>query len=81
MKRDDLHTEVTQRILAELEAGAAPWVQPWSTTPGSNQPANAATGRLLSGANVVLLWIVMRTTGYATPRFYAGRIPDTSVGE
>ena len=47
MKRDDLHTEVTQRILAELEAGAAPWVQPWSTTPGSLKAAVAKLEKLV----------------------------------
>jgi antirestriction protein ArdC len=30
----DLYTEVTSRILAELVKGAAPWVKPWSATPG-----------------------------------------------
>ena len=29
--RCDLYTEVTSRILAELERGAAPWA--WSATP------------------------------------------------
>jgi hypothetical protein len=29
MKRD-LYAEVSARIVAELEAGAAPWVKPWS---------------------------------------------------
>ena len=26
----DLYTEVTSRILTELETGAAPWIKPWS---------------------------------------------------
>ena len=36
--RRDLYAEVTSRILAELERGAAPWVKPWSATPGQNVP-------------------------------------------
>jgi N-terminal domain of anti-restriction factor ArdC len=40
MKRD-LYSEVTARILAELERGAAPWIKPWSATPGINHPYNA----------------------------------------
>jgi antirestriction protein ArdC len=32
MKRD-LYAEVSARIVAQLEAGAAPWVKPWSATP------------------------------------------------
>jgi antirestriction protein ArdC len=29
----DLYSDVTSRILAELETGAAPWIKPWSATP------------------------------------------------
>ena len=56
MKRD-LYAEVSARIIAELEAGAAPWVKPWSATPGANTPCNAVTNRPYSGCNVVLLWM------------------------
>jgi antirestriction protein ArdC len=68
MKRD-LYAEVSARIIAELEAGAAPWVKPWSATPGQNSPHNAATGRPYSGCNVVLLWMAGTRAGWATPRF------------
>jgi len=43
----DLYRDVTDRILAELEAGAPPWIKPWSATPGMNNPVNAATCRQL----------------------------------
>ena len=33
----DLYSEVTSRILAELEGGAAPWVKPWSAN-SPNRP-------------------------------------------
>ena len=67
MKRD-LYAEVSARIIAELEAGAAPWVKPWSATPGANTPCNAVTNRPYSGCNVVLLWMA-QAAGYHTPRF------------
>jgi len=44
MKRD-LYAEVSARIIAELEAGAAPWIKPWSATAGANTPCNAVTNR------------------------------------
>ena len=47
----DLYSEVTSRILAELELGAAPWVKPWSATPGQNVPCNAVSNRPYSGCN------------------------------
>ena len=67
MKRD-LYAEVSARIITELEAGAAPWVKPWSATPGANTPCNAVSNRPYSGCNVVLLWMA-QAAGYRTPRF------------
>jgi antirestriction protein ArdC len=67
MKRD-LYAEVSARIIAELEAGAATWIKTWSATPGANTPCNAVTNRPYSGCNVILLWMA-RAAGYRTPRF------------
>ena len=67
-QKRDLYSEVTARILAELERGAAPWVKPWSATPGLNVPCNAVTNRPYSGCNVILLWLA-RGRGWSTPRF------------
>ena len=67
MKRD-LYAEVSARIVAELERGAAPWIKPWSATAGMNTPCNAATNRPYSGCNVVLLWMAANA-GYRTPRY------------
>ena len=64
----DLYSEVSARIVAELEAGAAPWVKPWSATAGQNVPQNAVTNRPYSGCNVILLWLA-RNRGWPTPRF------------
>jgi antirestriction protein ArdC len=63
MKRD-LYTEVSARIVAEMEVGATPWIKLWSATPG----AKAATNRPHSGCDVVLPWMA-QATGYRTPRF------------
>ena len=43
MKRD-LYAEVSARIVAELERGAAPWAKPWSATAGTRN-VNADTVR------------------------------------
>ena len=67
MKRD-LYAEVSARIIAELEAGAAPWIKPWSATAGANTPCNAVTNRPYSGCNVILLWMA-QAAGYQTPRY------------
>jgi antirestriction protein ArdC len=53
-----LHDSVTARIIAELEAGRFPWVQPWASASATplGLPQNAATGRTYSGINILLLW-------------------------
>jgi N-terminal domain of anti-restriction factor ArdC len=55
--RGSLYDEVTARIIAELEEGRFPWVQPWSNAAASpGLPRNATTGRAYSGVNVLILW-------------------------
>src|SRR6516164_4234105 len=64
----DLYAEVSSRIIAELERGAAPWIKPWSATAGQNVPCNAVSNRPYSGCNVILLWMAQQA-GYRTPRY------------
>jgi len=56
--RANLYDEVTSRIVAELEAGRVPWVQPWGRSGGTGPglPRNALTARNYSGVNVLILW-------------------------
>ena len=56
--RANLYDEVTARIVAELEAGRVPWVQPGGKTgsAGPGLPRNALTARSYSGVNVLILW-------------------------
>src|SRR5262245_46040607 len=68
--KKDLYATVTNKILAELESGAAPWLKPWSATAGRNQPCNADTNRPYSGVNIVLIWGAMQANPQWTlPRF------------
>ena len=44
--RASFYTEITEKIIAELEAGRIPWVQPWGTAASKAplaMPRNAAT--------------------------------------
>lgn len=57
--RTSLYSEITDKIIAELEAGRVPWVQPWGTAAARAplaMPKNAATERRYSGVNVLILW-------------------------
>lgn len=66
--RAGLYDEVTRRIVAQLEAGRVPWVQPWGR-PGeaaAGIPRNAVTARRYSGINVLILWGAVIEHGYAS---------------
>ena len=51
----DLYQEVTDKILAQMEQGTAPWVRPWSGTEGG-MPFNAVSGKAYRGINTMMLW-------------------------
>jgi antirestriction protein ArdC len=64
-ERAGLYEEVTDRIVAELEAGRVPWVQPWGMAAAAlGLPANASTGRAYSGINILILWGSVIEKGY-----------------
>ena len=57
--RASLYEEITDKIIADLEAGRLPLVQPWGTSGVQaplSMPKNAATQRRYSGINVLILW-------------------------
>ncbi|PZU64150.1 zincin-like metallopeptidase domain-containing protein [Sphingobium sp.] len=57
--RANLYDEITGKIIAELEAGRFPWVQPWGKSTAKaplGLPKNASTGRTYSGINILILW-------------------------
>ena len=64
--RANLYDEVTRRIVAELEAGRIPWVQPWGGSGGTDPglPRNALTSRNYSGINVLILWSAVIERGF-----------------
>ncbi len=48
----DVYQLITDKIIASLESGVAPWVKPWGS---SGAPRNAVTDRKYSGINFILL--------------------------
>jgi antirestriction protein ArdC len=66
-ERTSLYQEITDKIVAELEAGRAPWVQPWGAATGAplDMPRNAATGRRYSGINILILWDAVIEGGFS----------------
>ena len=68
-ERRDVYAAITNRIVAELEQGVRPWIQPWS--------ANSAAGRIsrplrhngtpYRGINVLMLWLQAVARDYHSP--------------
>src|SRR3989442_6622520 len=66
--RTSLYDEITNKIIAELEAGRVPWVQPWRTEVAKAslaRPKNAATNRQYNGINILILWGAVVERGFA----------------
>jgi antirestriction protein ArdC len=80
--RANLYVEVTARIVAELEAGRLPWVQPWAATgrTGPGLPRNALTARPYSGINVLILWGAVIEQGFPTQSWLTFRQAQEAGG-
>ncbi|MCD9896626.1 ArdC-like ssDNA-binding domain-containing protein [Bradyrhizobium japonicum] len=59
--------EISDKIVAELEAEHVPWVQPWGTAAAKAplaMPKNASTIRPYGGANILILWGAVIERGF-----------------
>ena len=65
-EKRDIYAEVTAEIVAMLEAGTVPWRRPWDTGKPLNKPLRAC-GKPYTGINVIRLWGVTVSKGYASP--------------
>ncbi|MBU3696550.1 ArdC family protein [Dechloromonas sp.] len=62
---NDIYQTITDKIIAELEAGTPPWVRPWSGE-ADPFPRNALSQRPYRGINTVLLGLEAHARGYAS---------------
>lgn len=67
LTKTDVYQSVTDRIVAELEKGVAPWRKPWRDIGGG--PRNIRNGRAYRGVNVLLLTLTSMAQGYTDPRW------------
>lgn len=70
--RPDIHTRITNQIIAQLEAGVRPWVQPWEAGATVNRPLRH-DGTPYSGINILLLWSEAVERGYLRPTWMTFR--------
>ena len=67
----DHYQEVTDRIIAAIEAGTPPWRQPWNSDKagGPAMPRNAVTGQRYRGINVLTLGMSALAFDSGDPRW------------
>ena len=68
--RRDLYQEVTDKIVAAIEAGTAPWQKPWTELAELGLPMNGASERQYRGVNTMLLFMTSQTHGYTDNRWF-----------
>jgi len=72
-KRKPFHEEFTEKIVAQLEAGTAPWLRPWHPGSANLAPHNPASGTVYKGVNRLNLSM----SGYGDPRWMTFRQAKT----
>jgi antirestriction protein ArdC len=84
----DIHSVITDRIVAAIEANPGSWQRPWLTGTQMRRPINAETGNAYRGINILALWVEGQRHGYASPRWatyrqwasLGGQVRKGSVG-
>ncbi|MDX8499122.1 zincin-like metallopeptidase domain-containing protein [Mesorhizobium sp. VK4C] len=66
--RTDIYTRITERIVADLEKGVRPWVQPWRASNANGRVTRPLrhNGQPYTGLNVLLLWSEAMAHGFAS---------------
>ena len=67
-KTEDYHKQFAENIIAQMEAGTAPWQKPWK--PGEQRaPENFATGGRYRGGNALYLTVAGEARGFGDNRW------------
>ena len=66
--RRDLHADITNQLIAAIEADPGQPSLPWRRTGGAlHLPTNALTGKAYNGINILNLWVTAESRGFAAP--------------
>ena len=67
--RADIYERITEKIVADLEKGARPWIKPWSAgrLEGRITRPLRHTGEPYTGINVLLLWSESLARSFEAP--------------
>ena len=65
----NIHTEITNRIVAALEKGPGRFELPWTKMVSRQVPKNATTGKTYRGINWLMLMIIAQEQAYPTSQW------------
>jgi antirestriction protein ArdC len=68
-EKQDVYTRITNKIVADLEAGVRTWMKPWNAgnTAGRITRPLRSNGIPYSGINILMLWAEAVTKGFTAP--------------
>ena len=66
--RADIYQEITDQMIAMIEAGTRPWSKSWNGSTAPNIPLRS-TGVPYRGINVLTLWVASMTKGFTSPHW------------
>ena len=62
----NVYQQITDRVIAAIEAGAPKFEMPWHHGSSHSRPVNVFTGKNYRGVNTVALWVAQMEYGYTT---------------
>ena len=65
----DVYAHVTDTIIAEIEAGTAPWRKPWTGSASGIALPTRHNGEEYRGINILMLWVMAAKHGHVSSRW------------
>ena len=77
--KPDVYTQVTESLIAALEKGVRPWMQPWNADHATGKISRPLrhNGQPYAGVNVLMLWMEATAKGYSAPIWMTFRQAQT----
>jgi antirestriction protein ArdC len=68
-EKQDVYTRITNKIIASLEQGVRPWIQPWNAEHAAGKIVRPLrhNGQPYSGINILMLWASAMDQGFTSP--------------
>lgn len=77
----DTYQQITDRIIAALEAGTLPWEKPWRTAGALTMPHNPLSGTRYRGVNPLILWMAELERGYSSAQWATYKQIEAAGGQ